>query len=149
MPFEGDRKPVPFLKTALSTDQGQFSPNGRWVAYRSTETGRGEIYVQGFKLDPAQPRGKWQVSTAGGGEPRWRRDGKELYYYSRTSIMAVDVKTDGETFEAGIPKTLFEVPVPVSGRNHFLVSRDGQRFLVLTTVEETGSTLMQVLVNWR
>jgi len=149
MPLAGDRKPVPFLKTAFRTDEGQFSPNGRWLAYCSNESGEREIYVQGFKLDPSQPRGKWQVSTTGGTEPRWRHDGKELYYYAGKGLMAVEVKTDGASFEAGIPKPLFDVRVPASGRNHFLVSRDGQRFLVIEPVEETGNAPMQVLVNWR
>src|SRR5271157_1047316 len=149
MPFEGDRKLVPFLKTAFRTDQGQFSPNGRWLAYRSLESGKSEIYVQGFTLNASQPRGKWQVSTAGGAEARWRHDGKELYYYAGKSIMAVEVKTDGPSFETSIPMPLFEVAVPSLGRNHFLVSRDGQRFLVITPAEEIGNAPMQVLVNWR
>jgi Tol biopolymer transport system component len=149
MPLEGDRKPVAFLKTAFRTDQGQFSPNGRWLAYSSVESGRREIYVQGFKLDPSQPRGKWQISTDGGSEPRWRRDGKELYYYAVKGLMAVDVKTDGASFEAGIPKPLFDVRVPTAGRNHFVAARDGQRFLVVVPEEETSNAPMQVLVNWR
>ena len=149
MPLEGERKPVPFLKTAFRTHEGQFSPNGRWLAYSSLESGKSEIYVQGFTLNASQPRGKWQVSTAGGTEARWRHDGKELYYYAGKSIMAVEVKTDGPSFDAGIPKPLFEVPVTSAGRNHFLVTKDGQRFLVVSPVEETSNAPMQVLVNWR
>jgi Tol biopolymer transport system component len=149
MPFEGDRKPVPFLKTAFRTDQGQFSPHGRWLAYSSPESGKREVFVQGFNLDPSRPRGKWQVSTDGGTEPRWRHDGKELYYYGAKGLMAVEVKTDGTSFEAGIPKPLFDVDIPAGGRNHFLVSRDGQRFLVIAPVADTSNSPMQVLVNWR
>ena len=149
MPFEGDRKPIPFLKTPLLTEEGQFSPNGRWLTYFSTESGKSEIYVQGFILDPSRPRGKWQVSTAGGTEARWRGDGKELFYLAGTTIMAVDVKTDGPSFEAGIPKPLFEVQTPVTGRNHFVVSKDGQRFLVVATPEAPANEPLQVLVNWR
>jgi Tol biopolymer transport system component/tRNA A-37 threonylcarbamoyl transferase component Bud32 len=150
MPFAGDRKPVPLVKTELHTEQGQFSPNGRWLAYSSYESRKSDIYVQGFTPSPSRPRGKWQVSTAGGSEARWRRDGKELYYYSGGAIMAVDVKTDGASFEAGIPKALFKAPPGAFGaRNHFVVSKDGQRFLVVTPVEETTNTPMQVLVNWR
>ncbi|MGP8245250.1 MAG: TolB family protein, partial [Bryobacteraceae bacterium] len=149
MPFEGNRKPVLFLKTAFRTDEGQFSPNGRWLAYSSTESGKREVFVQGFNLDSSHSRGKWQVSSDVGTEPRWRRDGKELYYYGGKDLIAVDVKTDGASFEAGIPKPLFDVDIPVSGRNHFLVTRDGQRFLVITPAETTSNSPMQVLINWR
>ena len=149
LPLEGDRQPIPYLKSPLRTDQGQFSPNGRWLSYGSTESGKAEVYVQGFTLNPSASRGKWQVSTAGGTEARWRHDGKELFYYARTSLMAVDVKTDGTSFEAGIPKALFEVPIPSSGRNHFVPSKDGQRFLVVTPAEGSANEPLQVLVNWR
>jgi serine/threonine protein kinase len=149
MPLAGDRRPMPFLKSDLRTDQGQFSPNGRWISYSSTESGRDEIYVQGFNLDPARPRGKWQVSTAGGTESRWRRDGKELYYLAGSTIMAVDVKTDGPSFEAGIPKPLFDVRLTSTGRNRYLATKDGQRFLVNAPLEETTKAPIQVMVNWR
>ncbi len=147
-----DRKPVPYLNTEFRTHQGQFSPNGRWVAYSSAESGKPEIYVQGFKLDSSQPRGKWQVSVTGGEIPRWRRDGKELFYESNSSYFAVDVKTDGTSFEAGIPRLLFEAPTIFSstgGGQPFVVTHDGQRFLVLTPLEKTTSTPIEVLVNWR
>jgi eukaryotic-like serine/threonine-protein kinase len=152
LPLSGDRKPVPFLNTEFPTAQGQFSPNGRWVAYRSTESGRPEVYVQGFTLDASQPRGKWQVSVAGGEVPRWRRDGKELYYEFNGGYFAVDVKTDGPSFEAGIPRLLFEVPTIFSnvGSGHpFVVTHDGQRFMILTPIEKTSSAPIDVLVNWR
>lgn len=127
LPLAGDRKPVPFLNTQFRTHQGQFSPNGRWVAYCSAESGRMEVYVQGFTPDSSQARGKWQVSTAGGELPRWRRDGKELFYHYGNGYFAVDVKTDGSTFEAGIPRLLFEVPsasptATVTGGAPFAVS---------------------------
>src|SRR5271168_797364 len=84
LPLAGDRKPVPFLDTENVTVQGRFSPNGRWLAYFSTESGRSEVYVQGFTLNSTQARGKWQISTAGGEQPKWRRDGKELITSSTT-----------------------------------------------------------------
>ncbi len=152
LPLDGDRKPVPFLNPEFTTQQGQFSPNGRWVAYRSSESGRAEVYVQGFTLDSSQPRGKWQVSVEGGELPRWRRDGKELFFHFGDSFYALDVKTDGTSFEAGIPKLLFEAPTvsssPVGGPP-FVVTRDGQRLLVLSAVEKTANEPLQVLVNWR
>jgi len=156
-----DRKPVTFLDTPFYTQESQFSPNGRWVAYYSSESGKMEVYVQGFSLDPSQPRGKWQISTAGGELPRWRRDGKELYYHFGTQYFAVDVKTDGPpfqagvgpSFQAGVPKPLFEahaVGTTGSGGSPYVVTSDGQRFLVLAaTDEKTASAPINVVVNWR
>jgi len=148
-----DRKPVPFLNAAFSTQEGQVSPNGRWIAYRSTEAGRPEVIVQGFNLDPSQPRGKWQISVSGGELPRWRNDGKELFYHSGTTYYAVDVKTDGPSFSAGIPRALFQIPTvnsSATGGSPFVVTRDGQRFLVLeATDEKVSSSPINVVVNWR
>ena len=110
LPLTGDRKPVPFINTPFATQLGQFSPNDRWVAYRSSESGNVEVYVKGFSLEASQPRGKWQVSTTGGELPRWRGDGKELFYHFADSFFAVDVKTDGPAFEAGIAKTPVRYP---------------------------------------
>jgi Tol biopolymer transport system component len=152
LPLSGDRKPVPFVNIKFVTGEGQFSPNGRWVAYRSTESGRNEVYVQGFNLDPSQPRGKWQVSTAGGDQPRWRSDGKELFYHLGDTYYAVDMTTDGKSFVAGIPKPLFAFPIVLSysgSGSPFVVTRDGQRFLVLAPVEKMGSAPIEVLLNWR
>jgi Tol biopolymer transport system component len=148
LPLAGDRKPIPFVDTNFQTGDSQFSPDGRWVAYRSNESGRTEVYVQGFNLDPSQPRGKWQISTAGGSAPRWRGDGKELFYQSGDTYYAVDVQTDGKSFVAGIPKPLFTTPTAFLPRP-FAVSRDGQRFLILAAPEKTGSSPLEVLLNWR
>ena len=99
LPLEGDRKPQPYLQTQFRENQGQFSPDGHWVAYTSDESGRLEVYVQPF---PAAG-GKWQISTNGGENPKWRRDGKELFYLGLDRrLMAVEVKT-APTFEAGLP----------------------------------------------
>ena len=148
-----DRKPLPFLNSEFLTVEGQFSPNSRWVAYRSTESVRPEVYVQGFALDPSQARGKWQVSVDGGALPKWRRDGKELFYALGDTYFAVDVKTDGPSFAAGIPKPLFTVhtvSTAMGGGSPFAVTRDGQRFLVLaTTDDKTPSAPIDVVVNWR
>ena len=120
------------MKTAFRTKNSQFSPNGRWLSYTRTSPTEYEIYVQGFNPDP-HGRAASGRSRAGGTEARWRADGKELYYYSGKGIMAVDVKSDGASFEAGIPKLLFDARVNTAvGRNHLLVTKDGQRFLVLT-----------------
>jgi eukaryotic-like serine/threonine-protein kinase len=152
LPLAGGRKPVPFLITKFLTMEGQFSPNGRWVAYRSSESGTPEVYVQGFALDSAQSGGKWQVSVAGGELPKWRRDGKELFFHLGDTYFAVDVKTDGAAFEAGIPKPLFDVPtaraISTAG-SQFAVTKDGRRFLVLAEVAKPASEPLEVLLNWR
>jgi eukaryotic-like serine/threonine-protein kinase len=153
LPLAGDRRSVTYLDTGFYTQESQFSPNGRWVAYYSDASGKQEVYVQGFNLDPSQPRGKWQISTEGGELPRWRRDGKELYYHSGTQYFAVDVNTDGPSFVAGIPKLLFEthaVGTTGSGGSPYVVSSDGQRFLVLAATDEKApSSPIDVVVNWR
>ncbi|MBI3694959.1 MAG: hypothetical protein HY238_08995 [Acidobacteria bacterium] len=94
--------------------------------------------------------GKWQISTAGGTEPQWRRDGKELLYMAGMQMMAVDVKSDAPAFEAGIPKVLFEARmVPTSLRNRYVATGDAQRFLVITPLEEASSTPLTVVLKWR
>jgi Tol biopolymer transport system component len=148
LPPDGGRKPVPLLATPAVEDKAQFAPNGRWLAYGSQESGEKEVYVRGVSMEASADRGRWKVSEGGGDEPRWRRDGKELYYLSGSTLMAVDVSTDGVSFDAGVPKPLFEVRLPLEvRRNRFVVTRDGQRFLVNTALEETIEPI-QVLVNW-
>jgi len=144
LPLSGDRKPMPYLRTEFNEAQGQFSPDGRWMAYSSNESGRTEVYVQAF---PASG-GKWQISTAGGSFPRWRRDGKELFYRTADQkLMSVAVQTDS-TFQAGQPRALFETrasDVPVVP---YSISADGQRFLVNTATEETNTAPITVVLNW-
>ena len=109
-PPNGERKPIPFVVTQADETFGQFSPDGQWIAYSSDESGRREVYVQGFAPDrvPAAAGGKWQMSTAGGDKPRWSRDGKELYYIAPDrKLMAVPV-TLGPPFQPGVAVPLFE-----------------------------------------
>ena len=146
LPMSGDGQPVPFLQTEFSEHQAQFSPDGKWIAYTSNVSGAPEVYVQRF---PASG-GPMRVSTGGGGQPRWRRDGRELFYIGvDRKLMAVDVKL-GATFEAGVPKTLFgtRVLTLTDFRNHYAVTADGQRFLINSNVEETSATPISVVVNW-
>jgi Tol biopolymer transport system component len=148
LPVDGDRKPIPFLHPAFGVSHGQFSPDGRWVAYASNESGNWEIFVAPFP----GPGGNWKVSSAGGSEPRWRRDGKELYYLAPDGkLMAVEVNA-GPTFEAGAATPLFQTRrrVPVSSTDLFSydVSADGQRFLVNTDVGEVTSSPLTVVLNW-
>src|SRR5258708_28369707 len=127
---------------------GQFSPDGRFVAYSSNESGKFEVYVQTF---PPSDR-KWRVSTGGGYEPRWRRDGRELYYLSEDrKLMALPISI-APVFEAGTPKALFQTRVPegvTPYRTNYVPSRDGQRFLVNTQNAETGPPSITVVLNWR
>ena len=147
LPLSGDRKPFPFVQGNFGAASARFSPNGRFVAYNSTETGRAEIYVQTFP----QHTGRWEISTAGGMQPMWRRDGKELFYLTEDGkLMAVDVNTTSATFQAGIPRELFQAQlVPLSyWRNIYVPSPDGQRFLMLTPASETKPAPITVVVNW-
>ena len=145
LPLEGDRKPFPFLQTSSDEGSAVFSPDGRWIAYQSDESGSAEVYVQTF---PASG-GKWPVSTKGGRVPQWRRDGKELFYLSSDGkMMAVEVKTSG-TFEPGIPRALFDLSAvrPIR-RSGYAVAADGQRFLFISRTAETAPSSLAVVVNW-
>src|SRR5207249_4153527 len=151
MNMDGERKPVPFLQTPFNESQGQFSPDGHWIAYASDESGRYEVYVRPFPSGP----GKWKISISGGELPRWRRDGKELYFLSPDrKLMAAAVKPASgaqPVFEAAAPQALFEARVPtlIPGRNGFVyaVAADGKRFLV-NTGSQTAETPLTVVVNW-
>jgi hypothetical protein len=126
--------------------QPEFSPNGRWIAYASNESGRWEIYVQAFP----GPGGKWQISNRGGTEPLWRADGKELYYLSLDrQLMAVEVGTEGE-FEVGVPVPLFTAPVSsdIFTQSRYVASGDGQRFLCVSPMESGSVPATTVVVNW-
>ncbi len=155
LPLEGQRKPAPYLETQFSVFGAQFSPDGRWVAYVSTESNLEQVYVQAAPGLDGKPRagGKWQVSTTDGREPRWARGGRELLYRSRQpggQVMAVDIEP-GPTFRAGVPKLLFEDRY---GQGGWDVSADGKRFLVFGggggAGEETPAAAAQlhVVLEW-
>ena len=144
LPLSGVRDPKPFSAAQFSSYAGQFSPNGRWVAYCSNESGRPEIYVGAFP----GPGGKWQVSTAGGGMPLWRADGRELFYYSADgSLVAVDVTTE-PVFEAQAPRTLFKVRLSAPPDRQYDVSSDGKRFLVNLVAGSTDPVQATMVLNW-
>jgi Tol biopolymer transport system component len=146
IPLEGERKPQPFIKTQHFEGQAAFSPDGRWVAYQSNESGVFEVYVTTFP----QPSGKWQVSVGGGAEPQWRHDGQELFYVEgNRRIMAVEVRAGPGTFETGVPRFLFETSLIIgSYRNRYSVTRDGQRFLTITRPDVAAIPPINVVVNW-
>jgi eukaryotic-like serine/threonine-protein kinase len=143
LPLGGDPKPV--MQTPFGETNGRFSPDGKWIAYESNESGPGQIYVQGYPSG-----GKIQVSTAGGFQPRWRGDGKELFYLGPDKkLMAVEIKIEANGIQAGAPKALFDLRVSnLPGPPYYDVTRDGQRFLVSVAGEETTPTPMTVVMNW-
>ena len=143
-----ERVAKPLLQAKWTVRNAQFSPDGRWMAYASNETGNWEIYVSPFP----SANGKWQVSSAGGQEPRWRQDGKELFYLSAEGKMMAVAVTAGASFAAGSPVALFQTHrrQPVSSLDVFSydVSGDGQKFLIDTKVDEATAAPLSVLLNW-
>jgi dipeptidyl aminopeptidase/acylaminoacyl peptidase len=145
LPLSGDRKPFPFLKTQFSGVSAQFSPDGRWVAYQSNESGRAEVYVAPFP----GPGGQRQISTAGGGLPRWRHDGAEIFYLDLdNNLMAAAVNGKAGNFDVGAVKPLFGTHAAQGGRYRYDVSADGQRFLINTALQQPTSAPITVVVNW-
>jgi WD40-like Beta Propeller Repeat len=140
----GDPKPVPFAQSEFNENDGAFSPDSKWVAYNSDESGSNQVYVQPFPPSG----GKWQISKNGGKFPKWRRDGKEMFFVGADNkMMAVDIKL-GDSVEAGIPKALFQTTIP--NRSRYAVTGDGQRFLApdLTGDSENSQALPVVMLNW-
>jgi Tol biopolymer transport system component len=147
LPMSGPRTPRPFNHTKYSETPSEISPDGRWAAYVSDESGRREIYVTSFP----DASGKWQVSTSGGDNPRWRRDGKEMFFTSGDRFYVVDVDTTGAQFDSGVVQPLFEVRVPAATlgtRSTFAVSKDGQRFLFNMWDPQAASAPISLFVNW-
>jgi Tol biopolymer transport system component/predicted Ser/Thr protein kinase len=140
-----DRKTSPILQSPFDELQGVFSPDGRWLAYASNESGRFEIYVQPFP----GPGGKWQISTSGGTQPRWARGGKELFFLAPGGkIMSVEIQTSS-IVEAGTPQVLFSTVLKNAPGPPYDVSSDGQRILLNRPIEEASSSPPITLVqNW-
>ena len=164
--MEGDRTPWVLPKTPFQERWGTFSPDGRWVAYQSDESGRDEIYIrpfagpaasgavlrQGSGQAASQVGGQWQVSTAGGIYPRWRQDGAELYYVSPTgALMAAPITVTGASVAPGAPVALFPTRIvgggveAIQGRQYD-VTRDG-RFLINTVLDEAAAPIT-LIQNW-
>jgi Tol biopolymer transport system component len=143
-----EMKSTLFLRAPPTFKNAQFSPDGKWVAYASNESGKWEIYVTSFP----EARGKWQVSTGGGEQPQWRGEGQELFYLSPDrKIMAVPVKT-GASFDAGAPATLFQANprevVATSEQVIYDADPSGQRFLINTQVKSIETHPISVILNW-
>jgi Tol biopolymer transport system component/predicted Ser/Thr protein kinase len=143
LPMFGDHKPFPFLQTQFDERLAEFSPDTKWVAYVSNESGREEVYAVSFPT----PGGRFQVSAEGGSNPKWRADGKELFYLDASNrVVAVPVTARGDSLEIGAPQTLFQTHV--WSRGYFLSSAsDGKRFLIVENPQINASSLTLVL-NW-
>jgi len=150
MPGAGDPKRSPVLRSSFHEENPKISPDGRWIAYRSDESGRTELYVQSFP----QPDARYRVSKEGAGpgtrsnfgQPFWRRDGRELLFVAGDGVtmMSAAVET-GTTFRAGTPRALFRVPPECSGIE---ATSDAQRFLVLEDVSTSESASIQMVLHW-
>ena len=143
LPLAGDRTPQPIAVSDALEIMGQFSPDGRYIAYVSDESGRDEIYVTAFP----GPSDHWQVSQNGGTEPRWRKDGKELFFFAPDNrLMAAEVKLGGRPFEVGVIQPLFQARIMGLGYRYD-AAKDGERFLVNSGLPEELSPITLV-VNW-
>jgi eukaryotic-like serine/threonine-protein kinase len=141
-----DKELSPVLQSNFNERQAQFSPDGKYITYVSDKSGSLAVYVQTFP-----PSGnEWRISAGGGAQPRWRHDGRELFYIAPDrKLMAVDI-TLSPRFEASVPKTLFDTRVLTTSdfRNHYVVTADGQRFLINSFTEERGTIPINVVKNW-
>ena len=150
MPMSGDRKPFAVVRTKFEERDAEFSPDEKWIAYQSDESGRFEIYIQPFPGGGERVR----ISTNGGVQARWRRDGRELFYLAldgRLVAVPIALSSTGRTVETGTPAPLFAAPVGSLqdiALHQYIVSADGQRFLIDTVVEEAASPIV-VILNWK
>lgn len=148
LPMLGDRQPFPYLATEFVESHAQFSPDGRWIAYGSDESGRAEIYIQSFPMG----NGKWQVSTAGGDQPQWRGDGKELFYIATDrTLMSVKIG-GGSSLDVGRAEPLFPTALPITGlsddKNNYVPTQDGQRFVMNQLVNGENAQPLTLVLNW-
>ncbi len=149
LPLDGDRIPTPYLESKFLFEQAQFSPDDRWVAYSSDEAGQTEVYVRRFPDTGEQIR----ISNSGGMQPRWRRDGRELFYVETGSgkLMSVPLRY-GKTLEADVPVPLFDARIPSFGTYsaaRYDVTPDGKRFIVARDPETERTEPLRVILNWR
>ena len=142
LPMTGDRKPFPLLQSGYNEHRATLSPDGKWLAYGSDETGQDEIYVVSF---PVLGR-KWKVSVGGGSRPVWRRDGKELFYIAPDRKLMASSVVAGATFETSPPQSLFATHQAFT--RFYDVSADGRRFLLVDPLPDPVTPPMNVVVNW-
>ena len=145
LPLFGERKPFPVVQTPFNDVEPRVSPDGKWLAYQSNESGRDEIYITAF------PGGgvKWQVSTSGGSVPRWRRDGKELFFFDGgDNLMAVDISAPGNTVQPGTPHALFHARALQGALGPYTVNSDGKKFLVNSGDGQEENQPLTLVQNW-
>jgi serine/threonine-protein kinase len=152
LPLEGDRRPFPVVQTPAVDTNPALSPDGRWLAFESSQSGRPEVFVARFgrapgPAVPAAPR--WQVSTEGGSRPRWSGDGLALFYVTLDDrrLMRADVRGGGADFESDVPRVFAEVPVMPVARSPFDVAADGRVLLLERTISQ--GVPLAVVTNWR
>ena len=151
LPMKGAGKggePATVLEAAV---QAALSPDGRWIAYRSNESGQAEVYIQPFRPPGQQAAGagaKWQVSRNGGAQPRWRGDGKELFFVTEgPTLYAAEIEVSGDVLRPSAPVALFQFQI--AGTNRWDASRDGQRFLAELPLDRGTATPITVVENWQ
>jgi Tol biopolymer transport system component len=146
LPLKGEGQPEPVLGEAFRVDEPQLSPDGRWLAYVSPESGQNEVYVEPFRREGDRVR----VSVEGGGQPKWRGDGKELFFTSASGqLQAVGLRAAGDRLEVSLPVPLFEIRgFQGPGFDDYAPSADGQRFLVKLRVEQDRKPQLHVVTNW-
>jgi hypothetical protein len=148
-PAGAARTPVPYLRTEFNEHQGRLSPDGRWMAYVSDESGRWEVYVGAF---PTRGPGAVQISTGGGFQPQWRHDGKELFYLAPDQMLMSVAASAEAGFTAGAPRGLFKTRTEDRGARlsydrDYLPAGDGRRFLI-NAVQEPAPSAITVVLNW-
>jgi hypothetical protein len=147
LPFFGDRKPFPFLHTEFAEGDGRYSPDGKWIAYTSDESGKEEVYVRPFP----ESGGKVLVSTSGGSSPHWRRDGKEIFYLGASlELMAAKVTENGSTLAIDTARPLFQAHTASNFPPDFCLdaSADGERFLIVSSSSQKLPFPIAVVINW-
>jgi Tol biopolymer transport system component len=149
LPMQGDRTPFPFSRTPFDQNSPRFSPDGRWVAYTSNESGRHEVYVREFTVPPGatETGEKWLISNGGGTRPIWRADGKEIAYFGPgfTALMSVSVDAGNHSFHAGVPQELFKLPPGLIGADS---TADLKRWVLAIPAAQKGPQTFSVVVNW-
>jgi Tol biopolymer transport system component/tRNA A-37 threonylcarbamoyl transferase component Bud32 len=141
----GEQKPFPVIATNFQDVAPSFSPDGKWLAYANNETGRFEVYIQPFPSGA----GRWQVSTAGGTRPNWRKDSRELFFFSTDQqVMAVDVNQEGASLHLGTPHALFKAPTVTSPSGPYTVSADGKKFVMNTVLPQSITEPLTLITNW-
>jgi Tol biopolymer transport system component len=152
LPLQGDKKPIPVVNTPFNESTGALSPDGRWVAYGSNDSGHYEIYVQAFPgAGIPGPKGRWQISNGGAYDVKWKGDGKEIYWESQDGkVMAAAIQAGPQGIRAETPRALFSAEFRTGGLHEFDVTPDGQRFLLILDSAAAGNTeRLTVVSNWQ